>query len=428
MQTIIFVAAKASRQLGLLSFEQMLDLDRYRLVLITSVVESELLDAKTVQYFSKIITVSSNEDRLAVSPVFDYAVLSEVVGREIGQNDPAQFSIMTPDEANTVNSARLRSQFNIPGPKYDVILGFKDKQVMKERVQQAGLRVPKFQLLDTARVSIDTEKYYYHLQKTLGLTFVMKPTKAAASHNVFIIDSLEQFSHAVDVGEIKEVVYGVEEFIEGTMYHVETITEQGKITLCEAFEYTCPNIEMLENKVLGSIILPHEDALRLKLIAFAQQALVALGSPSSTSHMELFVTEQQEIIFLEVGARPCGHITVPMWQQFKNINLMDEELRIQSGMKFKVLNNKPCYVSSYWIPAMAGEVKALTLPALTSSHAVDWKVSVGEMIGPANNIMAIAGILNVWNTDYEALYADFLTMKEARPIAYLDGEYCLLNE
>ena len=37
---------------------------------------------------------------------------------------------------------RLREEFGMPGMSVDTVRGFRDKQLMKERVKAAGLRVP----------------------------------------------------------------------------------------------------------------------------------------------------------------------------------------------------------------------------------------------------------------------------------------------
>ncbi|MCA9490582.1 MAG: hypothetical protein KC621_11690, partial [Myxococcales bacterium] len=45
-------------------------------------------------------------------------------------------------EPLVLEAAKLREAFGIPGMSYDTVLGFRDKQLMKERIKAAGLRVP----------------------------------------------------------------------------------------------------------------------------------------------------------------------------------------------------------------------------------------------------------------------------------------------
>lgn len=46
-------------------------------------------------------------------------------------------------------AARLRERFGMPGMSVDDVRGFRDKQIMKERVKAAGLRVPRSRRVKT---------------------------------------------------------------------------------------------------------------------------------------------------------------------------------------------------------------------------------------------------------------------------------------
>ena len=46
-------------------------------------------------------------------------------------------------EVMVQSAARLRERFGVPGMSVDTVNGFRDKQLMKERVSAAGLRVPQ---------------------------------------------------------------------------------------------------------------------------------------------------------------------------------------------------------------------------------------------------------------------------------------------
>ena len=46
-------------------------------------------------------------------------------------------------EPLVILAAKLRERWGVPGMSVDVVRGFRDKQLMKERVRAAGLRTPK---------------------------------------------------------------------------------------------------------------------------------------------------------------------------------------------------------------------------------------------------------------------------------------------
>nr|MBA3822210.1 hypothetical protein [Deltaproteobacteria bacterium] len=53
-------------------------------------------------------------------------------------------------EVMVLTAARLRERFGLPGMSHDAVRGFRDKQLMKERVAAAGLRVPRSARIRTA--------------------------------------------------------------------------------------------------------------------------------------------------------------------------------------------------------------------------------------------------------------------------------------
>ena len=53
-------------------------------------------------------------------------------------------------EVMVLTAARLRERLGVPGMSLDTVRGFRDKQLMKERVAAAGLRVPRSSRVRTA--------------------------------------------------------------------------------------------------------------------------------------------------------------------------------------------------------------------------------------------------------------------------------------
>src|SRR4029077_7035829 len=71
-------------------------------------------------------------------------------------------------EVMVLTAARRRERFGVPGMTVDAVEGFRDKQLMKERVAAAGLRVPR-----SARVR--PAKEAHAAAARLGYPLVLKP-------------------------------------------------------------------------------------------------------------------------------------------------------------------------------------------------------------------------------------------------------------
>src|SRR4051812_49230055 len=85
-------------------------------------------------------------------------------------------------EPLVILAARLRERWGMPGMSADAVRGFRDKQLMKERVAAAGLRVPK-----SRRVVTETETRA--AAEELGYPLILKPIAGAGSADTYRVDS-----------------------------------------------------------------------------------------------------------------------------------------------------------------------------------------------------------------------------------------------
>src|SRR3954454_16303566 len=84
-------------------------------------------------------------------------------------------------EPLVILAARLRERWGMPGMSADTVRGFRDKQLMKERVAAAGLRVPR-----SKRVRTETETRA--AAEEIGYPLVLKPIAGAGSADTHKVD------------------------------------------------------------------------------------------------------------------------------------------------------------------------------------------------------------------------------------------------
>ncbi len=77
-------------------------------------------------------------------------------------------------EPLVILAARLREKWGMPGMSSDAVRGFRDKQLMKERVAAAGLRVPR-------SFRCTTEKEMRAAAEQIGYPLILKPIAGAGS-------------------------------------------------------------------------------------------------------------------------------------------------------------------------------------------------------------------------------------------------------
>jgi biotin carboxylase len=86
-------------------------------------------------------------------------------------------------EVLVLTAARLRERFGVPGMTVDAVNGFRDKQLMKDRVAAAGLRVPR-----SFRVNTVTEAHA--AAERVGYPLILKPIAGAGSANTYKVEDL----------------------------------------------------------------------------------------------------------------------------------------------------------------------------------------------------------------------------------------------
>ncbi|MCA9607743.1 MAG: ATP-grasp domain-containing protein, partial [Myxococcales bacterium] len=128
--------------------------------------------------------------------------------------------VLTNWEPLVVLAARLRERWRVPGMSVDSVLGFRDKQLMKERVAAAGLRVPR-----SARARSTHEAR--EAAEAVGFPLIVKPIAGAGSADTYLCRTAEDFDDVLKkTARVPEV--SVEEYVEGEEFTYDTVCVDGK--------------------------------------------------------------------------------------------------------------------------------------------------------------------------------------------------------
>ena len=280
-------------------------------------------DHELRQYLSGYLEVPSllDEDDV-IRRVHDW-----VRGRTIDQ-------VLANWEPLVVTAARLREQFGLPGMSVDTVRGFRDKQLMKERVAAAGLRVPR---AHRAR----SIKEAWSAVEITGFPAIIKPISGAGSADTYKIESVKDMERVLPhLRHVEEAI--CEEFIAGVEYTYDTVAIDGKPVYESVTQYTPNALEMRSNEWISPIMLSVRDLDQPHIragIALGRDVLRALGMGDGMTHMEWFHTTsptsgQQEVVFGEVACRPGGAGVVDMMNYTSDVDLFREWARVATQRKF----------------------------------------------------------------------------------------------
>ena len=204
-------------------------------------------------------------------------------------------------EPTVLLAARMRERFGVPGMSVDTIRGFRDKQLMKERIHAAGLRVPA-----AARCRTNTE--VRDVAEQIGYPLIVKPIDGAGSANTYRVDSEEELDRILPrLVRVPEV--STEEFIDGEEFTYDTICIDGQPVYENVAQYLPRPLVARTVHDISPVICTVRNLDQPAIqrgIALGRGVLKALGMGTGFTHLEWYLKKNGEVVFGEVGCRVGG--------------------------------------------------------------------------------------------------------------------------
>jgi biotin carboxylase len=233
-------------------------------------------------------------------------------------------------EPLVILAARIRERWGMPGMSVNAVRGFRDKQLMKERVKAAGLRVPR-----SARVFTSADAHAAAEQ--VGYPLVIKPIAGAGSANTYRCATPAELDRAL--GQMHGVTEAsCEEYIEGEEFTFDTVCIDGKPVYENIASYLPKPIEARSEEWISPVIITVRDMYQERLmpgVELGRNVLTALGMGDGFTHMEWFLTPKGEAVFGEIGCRPGGAHLVDQMNYTSDVDLFREWARAVCHRRFE---------------------------------------------------------------------------------------------
>ncbi len=227
-------------------------------------------------------------------------------------------------------AAALRESLGMPGMSSDTVRGFRDKQLMKERVRAAGLRVPRSRRAFTASEARAAAE-------EIGYPMVLKPIAGAGSADTFRVNDAAELEAALaKTRHVPEV--SCEEFIEGEEFTYDTVCVDGTPLYENVAQYLPKPLIARTNEWISPVITTVRDLQQPPIaagIALGRKVLRALGMGDGFTHMEWFRKPDGEVVFGEIGCRPGGAHLVDQMNYTSDIDLFREWARVACHRRFE---------------------------------------------------------------------------------------------
>ncbi|MEL6183704.1 MAG: hypothetical protein AAFU79_03700 [Myxococcota bacterium] len=226
-------------------------------------------------------------------------------------------------------AARMRERWGVPGMSVDAVRGFRDKELMKKRVEAAGLRVPRSR-------RVRTESEVYAAAEAIGYPLVIKPIAGAGSADTHKISSRAELERVLPaLRHVREA--SCEEYITGEEFTHDTLCVGGRPVYENVAQYLPKPIEARNEEWISPVIITVRDLAQPKLAAglrLGRGVLDALGMGDGFTHMEWFLTPRGEAVFGEIGCRPGGAHLVDQMNFSSDDNLFEEWARVVCHRRF----------------------------------------------------------------------------------------------
>lgn len=276
----------------------------------------------------EITNLSANYKEIRVIKNYYYSGEVELAAIELHEKYKFD-SIVAPAEDDVLRAAKLRDYLKIQGQGYKSALVFRDKLLMKDTVKNV-VKVPKYAVLDSPLDLLD------FINKN-GFPVVAKPARSRGAYGVYVLKNNIDVQNFLKISQLfnssYQSFYEIEEFIEGTMYQLDGLVKDGKIIAMWPSKFVGNCVDFLKGKIFECRLLSATDLLIPRFKYFAEKVIAAMPTPNTAFHLEVFHTNNDEIVFCEIASRAGGPRLREIWLDGFNIDIGTTFIRMQAGLE-----------------------------------------------------------------------------------------------
>ncbi|SCY21140.1 ATP-grasp domain-containing protein [Paenibacillus polysaccharolyticus] len=255
--------------------------------------------------------------------------------------------IVAAHEYDLSNAGYLRDYLRISGQNGESALRFRNKLLMKELTKEI-INTPNY-----SRVNNVFDVINFVVQN--GYPIVLKPIDKAGSVGVQIVRDEYALLQILEKGI--EENFEIESFIDGEMYHVDGLYQNGKLLFAQPAKYINDCFTLLnENKCIGSMMLEKNNPLFNRLCDSVKLILTKFPTPSHAIafHAEFFYTTSNEIVFCEIASRAAGGMIPETIYHATGVDILKESIRAQCGGSIDYIPKKDLLAGSILVPPKNG--------------------------------------------------------------------------
>ena len=231
--------------------------------------------------------------------------------------------IVALDDFDVETAAMLREYPGVPGMGQTRARGFRDKLAMRTRARAAAIPCPEFvHALNHQAIADWTQR--------IPPPWVLKPRSQAAAIGIRKLASHDELWRTLEELGDAQADYVLEQFVPGDVYHVDSISFDGRIRFAMASRYRMPPMAVAhEGGIFVTSTLSPSDTASAPLHALNEQVLASFQLGRGASHTEFIHARDGSWLFLETSARVGGAYIVDVVEAATGVNLWREWARTE---------------------------------------------------------------------------------------------------
>jgi biotin carboxylase len=235
------------------------------------------------------------------------------------------------DDFDVEMGAMLREHLQVPGMGRTTASRFRDKLAMRMKAKHLGIPVPEF-----APVFNDQDVNDWAAR--VPPPWMLKPRSSAAAIGIKKINNHDELWRALHAAGDQRSHCVLEQFVQGDVYHVDSIVWDGGVAFAVAFKYGRPPMQVAhEGGIFITRRLADDSAEGSALLALNRRLQDGLGLRRGVSHTEFIRRDAGDVrlepdrafVFLETSARVGGAFIVDTIEAGTGINLWREWAKIE---------------------------------------------------------------------------------------------------
>lgn len=234
------------------------------------------------------------------------------------------------DEFDVINAAKSREHLQLEGLGSFYALRFRDKLRMRRMARESGIPCPEF-------IGVfNPEEINEYLENT-SAPWIIKPRTEVNAFGIRKCVTKDQVWQTLNDLDARNTwrdhpsQFLIERFIEGKVFHVDSVVEKGRVVAAGVSIYGRPPMSVSHHGgVFTTSILPYKSKEGKELEKLNKKLLKAFEYERGVSHAEFLQSaETGEFFLLEVAARVGGAYIANVLEQAAGYNLWREWAKLE---------------------------------------------------------------------------------------------------